>query len=471
MPATTPLGLSGSTYTNALLSDDKWSTNILTYSFPTSSSQYDILYGSEPLNGFAAFNVDQKATARVALKLYASVSNLVFREITETNSQHADLRYARSNEPPTAWAYLPSAFDYGGDVWLNRSEDYDEPVKGDYAFMTILHETGHALGLKHPHESANTMPLSRDTIEYTVMSYRSYVGASTGGTYDNETWGFSQSLMMYDIAAIQHIYGANYATNSGNTIYAWLPTTGEMLINGHRQGAPGANRVLQTIWDGNGIDTYDFSRYRTAVSVDLNPGAWTKTSVTQRAKLDEDGKKLAVGNIANALLYNDDLRSLIEKAIGGSGSDVLKGNAVSNSLLGHSGNDRLYGREGNDILKGENGNDKLFGQAGGDVLTGGSGADTFVFWDLNDSSGNERDVIKDFRSGSDHIDLRRIDANASASGNQAFTFIDHSTFSGRAGEIRFAGGIVAGDVNGDRIADLEIILSGISKIVRTDFYL
>jgi serralysin len=472
MPETTTISPSGSIYIKALLSDAKWATNTLTYSFPTSSSHYGMSYSDEPSNGFGAFNVGQKAATRAALKLYASVGNLAFREITETGSQHADLRYAQSNEPYTAWAYFPSFFDYGGDVWLNKaSKEFASPVKGNYAFMTIVHETGHALGLEHPHQGAAIMPLARDTMEYTVMSYRSYKGASVGGGYDNETWGYSQSLMMYDIAAIQHLYGANYATNSGNTTYAWLPTTGEMLINGRGQGAPGENRVFQTVWDGNGIDTYDLSRYRTAVSIDLNPGAWTKTSITQRAKLDEGSKKFAAGNIANALLYNDDPHSLIEKAIGGSGSDVIKGNLGSNSLQGRSGHDKLYGREGNDALNGGSGNDKLIGQSGRDVLTGGSGADTFVFSGTGDSYGSEKDVIRDFRSRIDHIDLRRIDANANQGGNQAFTFIDHNSFSSRAGELRYAGGIVAGDVNGDGITDFEIVVAGVSRLTGSDFYL
>lgn len=472
MPETTTSSLSGSLHVDALLSNAKWATTTLTYSFPTSGSLYGAFYGNEPSNGFGAFNADQKSATRAALKLYASVSNLSFREVTETASQHADLRYALSNEPYTAWSYFPSTLDFGGDVWLNKaSGTFNKPVKGNYAFTTLVHETGHALGLEHPHEGASIMPLSRDTMEYSVMSYRSYAGASLGRGYGNETWGYSQSLMMYDIAAIQQMYGANYATNNGNTTYAWLPATGEMLINGHRQGAPGENRVFQTIWDGNGVDTYDLSRYTNRLSIDLNPGAWTKTSVTQRAKLDEDHKKLAAGNIANAFLHNNDLRSLIEKAIGGSASDVIKGNAASNTLFGRAGHDQLYGRDGNDLLKGESGNDKLFGNGGRDVLYGGAGADTFVFQHLSDSIGSDRDVIRDFRSKVDHIDLRRIDANADLIGNQAFNFIGQHAFDGRAGLLRFAGGIVAGDVNGDMIADIEISLTGISVLSRSDFYL
>ena len=83
---------------------------------------------------------------------------------------------------------------------------YDNPVKGNYACASMLHETGHALGLKHPHEASGSfgaMPLDHDSLEYTVMSYRSYVGASTTSGYTNASDSYPQTLMMYDIAAIQ----------------------------------------------------------------------------------------------------------------------------------------------------------------------------------------------------------------------------------------------------------------------------
>jgi serralysin len=472
MPSTSSVATTSSTYINALLGDQKWATNSLTYSFPTSSAYYSSTYGSEPLNNFGVFLSTQQAAARAALKLYSSVANLTFTAITETSYQHADIRFARSNEPNTAWAYFPSAQESGGDVWVNKSSRfYDAPRKGNYAYLTIVHETGHALGLEHPHEGSTIMPLSRDSMEYTVMSYRSYVGASTTSGYVNETWGYAQSLMMYDIAAIQHLYGANYSTNSSNTIYKWSPTTGELLINGVRQGAPGGNRIFQTVWDGGGADTYDFTQYTTGVTVNLAPGAWTITSTAQRAKLKWDGTKLAAGNIANALLYHGDTRSLIENAWGGSGSDALKGNTGANTLKGNAGNDVLYGYSGNDVLVGGSGNDKMIGQTGTDRLYGSSGADTFIFSTVSDSPARTRDAIYDFKRGEDHIDLRSIDANTLISSNQAFTFIGGTAFTAKAGQLRLSGGVLWADVNGDKVADFAVTMVGLTSMASSDFYL
>jgi serralysin len=454
MPAIATYGLSGSAYIDGVLGEYKWATNSVTYSFPTNGSYYGNSYGTaENITNFGSLGAVQQATARNALKTYASVANLTFTEIGETATEHADVRLAVSDKTPSAWAYLPNTAAEGGDVWFNSSNGYfTSPVKGNYAFMVFLHEIGHALGLEHTHEG-NLMPRDRDSLEYTVMSYRSYVGGSTTAGYTNETWGYAQSLMMYDIAAVQHMYGANYATNGGNSTYSWNAATGEMAINGVRQGAPGGNKVFLTIWDGGGNDTYDLSGYATNLNVDLRPGEWTKTSAAQLAKLHWDGSKVAVGNIANALLFQGDTRSLIENAIGGSGNDSLTGN------------------DGINLLRGGGGSDKLYGLGGADTLSGGAGTDIFDFNSVKDSLSSARDTIQDFVRGVDRIDLRTIDANAAAGGDQAFSFIGNKAFTGQSGQLNFSSNMLSGDVNGDKIADFRINVTGITALAAADFYL
>ena len=369
MPAVTTYSLSGDAYINGVLGDLKWASSNLTFSFPTQASYYGGGYG-EAANNFAALNAAQQAAVRSALTSFASVANFTFTEVTESATQHATLRFAQSDLPPTAWAYFPSSAAQGGDAWFNRSSGYyGSPYKGNYAHTTVLHEIGHAVGLEHAHEHY-VMPVNRDSMEYTVMSYRSYIGGSTTSGYTNETWGYAQSLMMYDIAAVQHIYGANYNTNQGNSNYSWNPANGEMFINGVGQGAPGGNRVFLTVWDGGGRDCYNLSNYTNAVAIDLRPGFWSAISATQVAKLRYDGSQIASGNIANALLHDGDLRSLVEDAIGGTAGDSIVGNVAVNALYGLAGNDSLYGGEGDDAL---------IGGIGADRLDGGGGLDTAFY--------------------------------------------------------------------------------------------
>ena len=70
---------------------------------------------------------------------------------------------------------------------------------------------------------------------------------------------------------------------------------------------------------------------------------------------------MAAGNVANAYLYNDDPRSLIENAIGGSGNDVLIGNQANNLLAGGAGNDISAGIDGNDTLTAQRGTTRSTG--------------------------------------------------------------------------------------------------------------
>jgi serralysin len=350
VPNTATISPTNDPYVNGVLSGVRWAVDTLTFSFPASGGVYGKNYGyGENSAQFGHFNNAQQQATREILDLYASVANVHFVEINENLNQHATLRFAESNAPTTAWAYYPTQGQLGGDVWLRHSLIlYDSPVKGNYGYTTLIHEIGHALGLKHPHEAEgyfHAMPGDHDSVEYSVMSYRSYVGASRSA-YTNSTWSFPQTLMMYDIAAIQTLYGANYQTNSGDTTYHWDTNSGEFFINGEGQGAPIGNRVFMTLWDGGGHDTYDFSNYGTNLNVDLQPGGWSTISAEQLATLGY--QHYAHGNIANALLYHNNPASLIEDVIGGSCDDVIVGNIADNTLTGGGGDDVLDGGFGDD---------------------------------------------------------------------------------------------------------------------------
>jgi len=346
---------------DGLLSGQKWNSTHLTFMFPTRNYFDGSYYDQNALQGFQVATAAQQTAARADLAAYAAVSGLSFTEVSASSITGAytpavDITLARSSYPSTSYAYYPYSDQVGGDVWLGTNSGVNTPVKGDYGWHTVLHELGHSLGLKHGQETGGpanvALPTAHDSMEFSVMTYRSYVGAPLTG-YTNETYGFAQSLMMDDIAAIQAMYGANFTTHAENTTYSFSPTTGEEFINGVGQGAPGANRVFLTIWDGGGNDTYDFSNYTTNETIDLTPGGWSVLSAAQLANLG-DGH-MARGNVFNALQYNGDVRSLIENAIGGSGNDTIIGNAANNVLSGGAGDDIIDGGGGNDTIDGGSG--------------------------------------------------------------------------------------------------------------------
>lgn len=366
MPSTTSIVKTGNPDIDGLLGSKKWAVQTLTYSFPGSSGEYNgYLSGEEPFNNFDLLNATQRAAVRQIYSEISGFTNLTFREAAGGTG---DLRFAMTDDTATASAYYPSSSAKGGDSWFNNSGGkYDNPVKGNYAYQSFLHEMGHTLGLKHGHV-ATAMTAAHDSMEYTVMTYRSYVNGPTTG-YTNETGGYAQTFMMYDIAALQHLYGANYSTNAGDTTYSWNPLTGAMSLNGVAQAAPLANRVFMTVWDGGGTDTYDLSAYANAVTIDLRPGEWTTTSALQLANLG-DGRS-ARGNVANALLFNGDTRSLIENAIGGSANDAIFGNTAANTLDGRGGSDTI-------ALAGAQSNYTFSGTATNFTATGFGATDTIL---------------------------------------------------------------------------------------------
>ncbi len=161
---------------------------------------------------------------------------------------------------------------------------------------------------------------------------------------------------------------------------------------------------------------------------------------------------------------------------GTSRADVLFGSAFGDIIRGGDGADILLGGAGNDRILGGAGNDDIFGGTGRDTLTGGGGSDAFVFTTLADSRpGSNRDVITDFQLDRDFIDLRDIDANVFAGGDQSFAWRGSAGFTGHAGELRysFSGGntIVSADVDGDRSADFQIQLTGLYDLKSYDFVL
>lgn len=381
---------------DALLTGVQWdvsTSNVITYSFPDSADDFSY---TRPNAEFAnQFSDAQQAAAKLALTQFSNVADLVFEEMgDDPGESNADgtIRFLDATRTSGSWvAYgaSPRTDEYGGDMYF-LDGSYEAAPVGDYKYYIMLHELGHAMGFKHGHSAAGSGALTpeHDSLEYSVMTYNSFVGQNLQpGFVTNAAGHYPQTLMMYDIAAAQRMYGANWDTESGNSVYTVDPTTGEMLIDGAGQGAATAKVTFRTVWDGNGNDTYDFSNLSTDLNVDLQPGHYVDLDVggnQLRAMLNagftETGgwggvsyREYASGHIYNALQYEGDTRSLIENAVGGTGDDMLTGNIADNGLTGGDGADTLDGG------------------AGDDTLTGGAGADRFVY-----GAGSGHDIVVDF---------------------------------------------------------------------------
>lgn len=290
--------------------------------------------------GGAAFNAARTAAATDAMNMWSNVCNITF---TQGSSADAKMSFHTYNlNAGVAGQAATSAYATGSiaqvEVTIDTSSTGNDFNAGGYGYTAMIHEIGHAIGLKHPGNynagggGASGPYLSSfgltDTRDVSIMSY--YAGTYTSGSNP-------ASPMLYDIAAVQALYGANHNYNSGNTTYSISSSSG-----------------IITRWDGAGTDTLSSVGYTSNVTLDLREGASYVTHVGSSHSWNAFG--------AN-----------IENATADSGNDTLYGNSLANVLTGGAGNDTLVGG------------------AGDDTLLGGDGTDTYTFV----GTGEGRDVLTD----------------------------------------------------------------------------
>lgn len=367
----------------------------LTYSFLSASPSYF----SAP--SFLAFDTAQKQATREVLAAIGEIAGLGFTEMAGVgqitfgqSSQsvgqagYASLvsyGYSYSGSPSTIVSVTES--NVGGDVWINRNASWvsaDWQPGGD-GYATLMHEIGHALGMKHPFDLTALVD-TLDNEAHTVMSYNLAPNSLLLSVSGNE-WSYSwttynlrpSTLMPLDIQALQYLYGANTTTRTGSDTYRWSTNA----------------ELLETIWDAGGTDTIDCSNQTLTCIIDLRAGAYSSIALRQTSAEIRQGLDIpdwfaeslpsGIYNGGNnlAIAYG----VVIEKAVGGSGNDRLIGNDAANTLLGGLGRDSLAGGNGNDSLDGGSGIDTMVGGAGndsyslrdsGDVITEAAGAGSDV---------------------------------------------------------------------------------------------
>ncbi|MEQ9234314.1 M10 family metallopeptidase C-terminal domain-containing protein [Coleofasciculus sp. E2-BRE-01] len=354
----------------ALLSGHKWNSSTITYSFFDGGSYYGNGTISELSNPI-------KNTVRNILENYIEpLINVNFVEVSDAGNNYGQIRYMFSSEADYAHAYYPSSSAIDGDVHLNPAQDHSSNTNGfrgglgTHGFMSLIHETLHALGLKHPgnygdSDTAPFLPYGEDNTTNTVMTY-------------NFTGNSAATPMPFDIKALQHLYGAR-SHNAGNTTYSFDTVYG--YSDGRQYRGSATTPMKLSIWDSGGTDTLNFSRLAFSTSgyrFDLKEGgmltsqnAYNATSYRTEDRRDTTNKLYYTSRFGTAIAYD----AIIENAIGSSSNDKIYGNSSKNVLRGAQGNDYLSGSGGNDYLYGNSGKDTLGGGSRNDYLSGGTGND------------------------------------------------------------------------------------------------
>jgi serralysin len=387
--------------------------------------------------GFAAFTEAERQSLLLTMQLVSDVANISFVNIASTaqwpSASNPFMGFYTINQASAAfWGaatrYVtdgsgppePMGRIYGVDIVVNhyRADVQGGWSVGDSNSRKLMHELLHGVGLAHAGDYNGDSATSyethasyyQDSNQYTVMSY--WGAHNTGANhYAGGVLQFASTPLLYDVAALQALYGANMSTRTGDTVYGFNNTSGRAAFDLQRDPS-----AVFTIWDAGGRDTLDLSGFSSSSLINLHHGGFS----------DAGG---LTDNISIAL------GARIENAVGGTGNDILIANEVQNRLSGGGGGDTFTFTEG----------------------------DAQVGWLRSDGKKVMPDMIADFVSGQDRIDLSAIDAISASEANDAFTWIGAAAFSNQAGQLRAVATDsqiqIEGDTDGNGVADLIILVS------------
>ncbi|MEO1092460.1 MAG: reprolysin-like metallopeptidase [Pseudomonadota bacterium] len=365
----------------ALLSDRRHNEDMplgtasfVTYTF-LDNAEVPSLFEYQPYSnsGYFAFSYIQQVSFRVALSRLEAVAGVKFIEVHDPDDASIQV-FNTYGSDFGGWANYP--FGGNGRLVIDSSGDY---APGTSAFEIILHELGHAVGLKHPFEGTPTLPSSLDNENYTLMSY-------TGNGANNQYYA------PFDVTAMQYLYGrpvgvygvGYYWEEYSSTFYitgTWTDDnlTGAMT-NNYIDGGWGNDRlagrygddiilgglgndVLVSSWGndvlmgGAGHDVFQLETTPGGATYFGDAGAdYFLVSSTFHGRIDGGGDFDTVdySTIAGNIVINMDSGGFtligVEQIIGTWFSDWLHGDAQSNTFMGGASGDHIDGKGGFDTV-------------------------------------------------------------------------------------------------------------------------
>ena len=331
--------------------------------------KFDVAPGGTLTANLTALQGDAQGLAALALHSWSIITGINFELV-----EHNDADIVFSDDRSGAGNYSVDENGralVGGTIaksYVNVSANWIEVRGLPDTLQTFIHEIGHALGLGHPGPYNGDEPQNyfAETISFYdswSVSVMSYIDQTENLLVSGDkAWVITP--MIADILAIHELYGAPESVYGGDTTYGVRANTGtflDVLFELWMEAPqPSGINLSLTIYDTDGIDTLNLLTAREGQLINLNPGAASSIYGVEQ----------------NLFIAAD---TLIERAYGGYGDDVILGNDTHNRLHGgYGGNDVIFGDEGNDLLWGGSGDDRLRGDRGNDVLVGGAGDDLLV---------------------------------------------------------------------------------------------
>jgi hypothetical protein len=334
-PTPSTYGLTGDELMDAMTTGYKWAldgSRVIDFSI---SKGFAGEYWIDP--------VEVATNLKAALGTFSQLANVKFNDLGEfaDPAQAARAGSEINMSVDGKWTFFSSATQWAraffpapvhtqspytgaaGDVYLNiKSEANTLPSydPGSAGWFLILHELGHSMGLKHPHDDGGTGRPTLKEIGFGALD----VDLATIMSYNDEAFANlvqwdPATPMVLDALALQYLYGPNLSTFAGNTVHTLR-----------------ANSFYSTLWDASGTDM---------LNVQAQPQGWTiylpnvalTTSMATRVGLASPSSDLdrAVPTSLTWLLGD------YENVQGTEFDDVIHTNALDNQIQGGRGRDSV----------------------------------------------------------------------------------------------------------------------------------